>query len=273
MKIYVMTDLEGVAGVIDSENWCQWDSRYYEAAKELLTLEVNAAVRGFFQGGATEIVVADGHGPGAINGSLLDPRVMLMRGWPTGFPLELDATYDAIAWIGQHAKAGTEHAHLAHTQNFGMLEYTINGISVGEFGEMAFCALELGVKPIFGSGDLAFTEEAEALFPGIETVAVKYGTTPGKGDECTAEEYRLRNNAAVHFSPERSRQMIYEGALRAVTRFREGAQVGLPNLQPPYVVEAKWRGSEGKPGRYLTLDHSSSIAKAVNLSLGIKPKK
>jgi D-amino peptidase len=270
MKIYIMTDLEGVAGIMDFDDWCMPESRYYESAKELLTLEVNAAVRGFFQGGATEIVVADGHGPGAINGSLLDSRVMLMRGWPEGYPLGIDSSYDAIAWIGQHAKAGTEYAHLAHTQSFSMLDYSMNGISIGEFGQMAFCAMELGVKPIFGSGDLAFTEEAEALFPGIETVAVKYGTTPGKGDECAAEEYRTRNKAAVHFSPERSRQMIYEGALRTITEVKE---IGLPNLQPPYVVEAKWRGSEGKPGRYLTLDHSSSIAKAVNVSLGIKPMK
>ncbi|MBP6965118.1 MAG: M55 family metallopeptidase [Armatimonadetes bacterium] len=270
MKIYVMTDLEGVAGVIDSDNWCSCDGRYYETAKSLLTEEVNAAVRGFLDGGAAEIVVADGHGPGAINASLLDPRVMLMRGWPVGFPLELDASYDAVAWIGQHAKAGTEYAHLAHTQNFGMLDYSINGISVGEFGEFAFCAIELGVKPIFGSGDMAFTEEAEALFPGIETVAVKYGTTPGKGEECTAEEYRLRNKAAVHFSPDKARRMIYEGALRAVTGKRE---IGLPKLQPPYVVEAKWRPSADKPARELTVEHPSSIAQAVNLSLGIKGPK
>lgn len=38
MKIYIMTDLEGVAGVLDFENWCEPSSRYYEAAKELLTL-------------------------------------------------------------------------------------------------------------------------------------------------------------------------------------------------------------------------------------------
>jgi len=93
MKIYIMTDLEGVAGVLDSENWCSPEGRYYELAKELLTLEVNAAVRGFIRGGATEIVVADGHGPGGIHPVLLDSRAMLMRGWPEGFPLGLDRSY------------------------------------------------------------------------------------------------------------------------------------------------------------------------------------
>lgn len=272
MKLYIMTDLEGVAGVIDHENWCSRDSRYYETAKELLTEEVNAAASGFFDGGAAEIVVADGHGPGAINGLLLDPRVMLMRGWPRGFPLELDASYDAIAWIGQHAKAGTEYAHLAHTQNFGMLDQTINGISVGEFGEMAFCALELGVKPIFGSGDQAFVEEAEALFPGIETVAVKYGTTPGRGEECSAEEYGKRNAAAVHFSPERARKMIYEGALRAAGRFRHGMDIGLPDLRPPYEARVARRPSADRPASSGVFSHPSSISALINESLGIKPK-
>ena len=43
MKVYLMSDLEGAAGVLDSVNWCYPDSRYYELAKELLTREVNAA--------------------------------------------------------------------------------------------------------------------------------------------------------------------------------------------------------------------------------------
>ena len=51
MNIYIMTDLEGVAGVLDYDNWCTPESRYYETAKELLTLEVNAAIEGFFEGG------------------------------------------------------------------------------------------------------------------------------------------------------------------------------------------------------------------------------
>lgn len=269
MKIYVMTDLEGVAGVLDFDNWCSPESRYFEIAKELLTYEVNAAVNGFFDGGATEIVVADGHGPGAINPVILDSRVMLMRGWPRGFPLELDDSYDAIAWVGQHAKSRTEYAHLAHTQNFGMFEYTVNGISIGEFGQMAFCAMELGVKPIFASGDMALCEEAEALFPGIETVAVKYGTTPGKGDECTAEEYQKRNKAAVHLSPERARTLIYEGALRAVT---EVGEIGLPNIGPPYEAVVKRRASADKPASEATFTHPSSISVLINESLGIKPK-
>ena len=181
MRIYLMTDLEGVAGVVNHDDWCMATSRYYEMAKELLTREVNAAVEGFFAGGATEIVVADGHGAGGINPLLLDPRVEYMRGWPEGWPLLLDKSYDAVAWVGQHAKAGTPYAHIAHTQWFNYLDLSINGVSIGEFGQFAMCASELGIPAVFLSGDRAATLEARALFPDIETAEVKRGTTPGTG--------------------------------------------------------------------------------------------
>lgn len=270
MKIYIMTDLEGVAGVLNFDDWCTPESRYYETAKELLTKEVNAAVNGFFEGGADEIVVADGHGHGGINPVLLDSRVMLMRGWPELYPFGLDESFDATAWIGQHAKSGTEFAHIAHTGSFSVLDYSINGVSIGEFGQIALCGMELGVRPIFGSGDRAFTEEAKALFPGIETVAVKHGRTPGTGDECTAEEYGKRNLAAVHFSPEKAREMIYEGALRSVGLLDRESLVS-PDLKPLYEVVTSIRARDGQPARSSTFTHPSSISGALNASHGIKP--
>ena len=48
MKVMIVTDLEGVAGVLDFENWCSIESPYYNKAKKLLTLETNAAIEGFF---------------------------------------------------------------------------------------------------------------------------------------------------------------------------------------------------------------------------------
>lgn len=81
MKVYLMTDLEGVAGVMNSVDYCYVGSKYYDLAKELLTKEVNAAIDGFFAAGADEIVVQDGHGEGGINITLLDPRAKLQQGW------------------------------------------------------------------------------------------------------------------------------------------------------------------------------------------------
>lgn len=271
MKIYLMTDLEGVAGVLDFSNWCEHSSRYYETAKELLTNEVNAAVEGFFAGGATEIVVADGHGWGGLNPVLLDPRAELMRNWPSPpYPFGLDQTYAAIAWVGQHAKSRTEFAHIAHTGSFGVFEVAINAQAVGEFGEIALCGAELGIPSIFAAGDQAFCGEAQALAPGIETVAVKRGTIPGRGDECDAEQYGRRNLGAIHLHPERAREAIRRGAERALRRFRQ-QPFGLIKLAPPFEYVVINRGDAMHPRTMARSVHPSSISGVLNMPRDLKP--
>ena len=44
VKVYMCTDLEGVAGVVSFEGQTYATARYYDAAKRLLTAEINAAV-------------------------------------------------------------------------------------------------------------------------------------------------------------------------------------------------------------------------------------
>ncbi len=270
MKIYLMTDLEGVAGVLNFEDWCTPNSRYYEVAKELLTREVNAAIEGFFAGGATEIVVADGHGHGAVNPLLLDPRAELMRGWPQGWPLLLDKSYGAVAWVGQHAKAGTEYAHLAHTQSFSYLDLSVNGLSIGEFGQFALCASELGVRGIFLSGDRAAAEEARQLLPGIEAVHVKRGTTPGTGDELETEAYAKRNVSAIHLHPQRARVIIRAGAERAMRRAAV-EHFGLIELKPLFTRVARFRAEGDKPRTIATETHPSSVIALMNMLYEQKP--
>jgi len=271
MKIYLMTDLEGVACVLNLEDWCVRDGRYYEAARELLTQEVNAAVEGFFAGGADEVVVADGHGQGGINPVLLDARVELMRGWPTGWPLLLDSSYDAVAFVGQHAKAGTEYAHLPHTQSMRYLDLSVNGVSIGEFGQFAMCAAEVGVPVIFGSGDRAFCKEAEALVPGILTVEVKRGTTPGTGDELETEQYARRNISAVHLHPQKARALIREGARKAVEGFRRQGPPALVELRPPFERVARFRAYGDRPRTVSRESHPDSVIELMNAPFDPKP--
>ena len=263
MKIYLMTDLEGVAGVIDFEQWCLSHSRYYDLAKKLLTSEVNAAVDGFFAGGADEIIVADGHGSGGIDITLLDSRVELMRGWPDLWPLNLNDSYDGLAFVGQHAKAGTEFAHLPHTQNLYHIDVSINGVSIGEFGQLAMCASELGIRTFFGSGDLAFTKEAHGLIPGIETVSVKYGLTRGSGDELPEKDYWTRNTAAIHKVPSVACSMIRTGAEKAMRRYKT-EDFGIINLKPPYELVVKYRASDESPASTHVYNDDSSISALLN---------
>jgi D-amino peptidase len=264
MRIYLMTDLEGVSGVMNFHDWCTPDSRYYEVAKKLLTHEVNAAVRGFIEGGATEIVVADGHGAGAIDVRLLDSRVELERGWPHGYPFGVNNTYDCMAWVGQHARAGAEYAHLAHTGGFDILDFKVNQKSMGEFGLLAACAGCVGVRSIFGSGDLAFTKEALDLVPGVVTVSVKRGLTPGAGDELSGEDYSRRNEAATHIPPARARALIEDAAQRAARRAKS-EDFGLVKIAPPFERLVSWRKTDDSPARSTTASHPDNLVELLNM--------
>ena len=268
MRVFLVTDLEGVAGVINAAEWIHSESKYKELAKELLTKEVNAAVDGFFAAGATDVVVQDGHGSGAINITLLDPRAKLQRGWDVNgsYPFGMDhSQFDVMAHVGQHPKAGTEYGHLCHTGNFNTLDCQINGISVGEFGQCVCLARQYGITPIFASGCLAFTKEVAALVKGIETVAVKEGVQPGTGDECTADAYRIRNSGAIHLQPETARKAIREGAERALRRYMTNPETFVPTtIEPPYSGTIVLRQYEGQQNYKLTLTGYNDLADLLN---------
>lgn len=265
ISVYIMTDMEGVAGVLDFEQWTSPESRYYDLGKEFLTLEVNAAIEGFARAGATEFLVADGHGHGAVNPKLLDARAQLARNWaPPPYPFSMERGMTFCAYVGQHAMSRTEFAHLAHTGNCGVFETTINGRPVGEFGEGTLCAAQLGIRTIFASGDLALTKEAQALVPGIETVAVKRGTTPGRGDECDKEKYAKRNLGAIHFQPERARQMILAGAEKALRRALADPSMGAVPLKPPFERVTILRPQKELPKRIGRSSHPDNFISLMN---------
>jgi D-amino peptidase len=272
VRIYIMTDLESVAGVRDFPDWCVPEGRCYEQATRLLTLEVNAAIDGLAAAGATEFLVADGHGRGAIEIELLDPRADMRRGWPHGWPLGLDdGDVDYLIFVGQHAKAGTELAHLAHTQGLNYIDLSVNGVSIGEFGQLAMCASELGIRTIFGCGDLAFTVEAQALVPGIETVSVKRGLRRGSGDEMTTDQYEHRNAAAVHVQPERARDMIRAGAETALRR-AQAEDFGIIPLEAPFERVARFRHEEsGDPTTISSETHATSVIGMMNMPFDKRP--
>ncbi len=272
VKIFIMSDMEGVCGVISHDEWVTTQGRYYAEGKELLTLEVNAAIEGFAAAGAMEFLVADGHGYGGINHLMLDKRAQFVRGpLPGPYPFMLDGTFDAMAWVGQHAKAGTECAQMAHTGWFDVIDYNINGVSVGEFGQMALCGASLGVRSIFGAGDEAFTKEAAELIPGIETVSVKRGILPGSGDECTVDEYKDRNNGAIHIAPEIARERIRQGAERALSRFADNrGQFPLLKFEPPFWREVRYRSGGTNGARTMVSEHPDSVIGLLNGKMRLK---
>lgn len=265
MKIFLLTDMEGVCGVLDCQEWCVPGGRYYEAGRELATAEVNAAVEGFHAAGATEVVVVDGHGHGGIVHRLLDRRTLYSRGWVGPYPFGMDRSYDALAFVGQHAKSGSIRAHIAHTGSFEVLDLRINGTSVGEFGIWAMVAATFGIPTIFGSGDQAFAEEAASLVPGIFTVAVKKGVNPSPCDDLPEEAYATCNLGALHLHPQEARERIRAGAAKALTLLRtDPDRFPIPPPEPPFRLDLRYRKSAGREARAVRQFHPSDLVAALN---------
>ena len=266
MKILIFTDMEGCAGVLDWE-WANTDKPYLERGRRLLTEEVNAAVDGFGAGGAADIIVVDGHGPGGIDPEILDERVSFVRGRPAPiWPWTLDSSFDGLAFVGQHAKAGTPYSHLTHTQSRHYINLAVNGLSIGEYGQQALCAMELGVPTIFASGEEALAREAEALTPGVVTVAVKRGLLADGLEQLPAAAYIQAKLAAVHVAPKRARKMIREGAKRAAEKLKaEPSSFGYPELSPPYVRTARFRSTESTAPYETRDEHPESIIALMNM--------
>ena len=274
MKLVILTDMEGVAGINNFHDWVFPGGFRYETGCRLLTEEVNAAIRGFMENGFDQVLVLDAHGHGGIHIEALDERALYQRGWVGPYPMGITEEYDALAFVGQHAKASTPYAHLAHTSSLNVLDQRVNGLSIGEYGMTVFMAATLDVRPIFGSGDKAFCQEAKALCPHIRTVCVKEGLMPGTGYECTTEEYYERNISAVHLQPKAARRKIYEGACEAARAFlADPEKFRVEPLKPPFNVEIDYRTDHrGVPATY-SYTHDTDIIAAFNRSWNERPFK
>src|SRR5690625_2646649 len=115
MKIFISADIEGISGVATIQQLLTQSE--YERIRRMMTEEVNAAIRGAFNGGAKEVVVADGHGNMSnILIEKLDPRARLVSGNNrVMMQLEgLDESFDGIVFIGHHGREGDYDVVISH---------------------------------------------------------------------------------------------------------------------------------------------------------------
>jgi len=177
-RVYIMTDLEGVGGIL-SEDQTTADGKGYQAARHLLTAEVNAVIAGAFAAGAEYVLAVDGHGV-AYNFVYeeLDPRAeyLVGKGWDN-YPEGASEDFDCAFLVGFHARAGTPKAVLDHTMSsLTWQNCWINGRLVGETAIVAGILGEYGIPVVLASGDAALCAEArELLGPQVRTVTTKYG--------------------------------------------------------------------------------------------------
>lgn len=206
MKVFISVDMEGVCGVV---NWDQtsYGKEDYERFRRLMTQEVNAAVEGAFEAGATDILVNDSHG--SMRNVViedLNPSVRLITGStkPMSMMEGLGPEHNAVLLVGYHSQASSTGV-LNHTYTGRVAHYWVNGKVMGETGMNALIAGYHGVPVALVTGDSVVTAEAEALLPGVTTVAVK--------------EPRSQFSALC-LHPAKARELIKEGARKALQGLR-----------------------------------------------------
>lgn len=175
--VLVAVDIEGVAGVWRPEQ-TQAGQADYEPARRWMTEEANAAVRGAFAGGATEVVVNDSHGHfGNLLPDLLDPRAQLIQGKPRrlGMMAGVDQTgLSGVLMIGWHARAKTRGV-LAHTtSSAAFARVWLGELELGAVGLYALLAGEFGVPVLMASGCDLLAAEIGALLPQARRAVVKW---------------------------------------------------------------------------------------------------
>src|SRR4051794_3788854 len=186
VKVFIVSDMEGVAGIV---RWQQTSGGHamYEEGRRLYTGEINAAVRGAKAAGATEIVVMDCHGAGegrTFNSLIpdeLDPacEFVVQNEW-TEYTEFLEGGVDAALFVAMHAMAGTRDGVLAHTvSGSSWWRLRFNGVEGGETGINAALCGAWGCPVLLVTGDEASCREGRALLgDGLTTVAGETG--PGR---------------------------------------------------------------------------------------------
>ncbi len=225
-RVYVSVDMEGISGISGSDQLSAGQAEYGRS-RRLMAEDANAVVRGAFAGGATEVLINDSHGSQRnLLPEDLDPRARLIshsfkrHGMMEG----LDDTFDAVIFVGYHAKAQAPRGLFAHTGSGVVRDLRINGQSVGEGGMNAALAAWHGVPVVMVTGDDAAIEELKGVVPAIRGVVVK----------------RAINTRAVELVPlEQARREIEAAAREAVAAAAPGARPA-PDRQPQYRVELQY---------------------------------
>jgi D-amino peptidase len=206
IKIYIETDLEGVSGVYKFAQTREKDTPLNIQACEYFMGDLAAVVRGLRDGGATDILILDGHGNQAMIPHLMEPGAKYITGNPKpghGVLWGIDKSFSGIVIFGSHAMMGTADGVLNHTQSSKTENrYWYNGVESGEMAQTAAIAGYFGVPPIMVTGDEATCRESNTFFgKNVITVATKQG---------------ISREAAVLYPFEETRKALYEGAKKAV---------------------------------------------------------
>ena len=227
MKAYIAVDMEGISGVVITEQLLH-GRLFYQEARRMLVNDTNAVITGALDGGADEVVVIDAHASGFnfLYEELHPDADYLMGGaHQERFPFLEDS--DVMLLVGYHAMSGTANAVRDHTMSSASYQDVwINGLPAGEIMIDAAIAGAHGVPVGLVTGDDKACAEARQLLGDIETAQVKQA---------------LGRHAARMLSPQRARELLQARARCAV----ESARGFTPFLvSPPVTVRIRYNSTD-----------------------------
>ncbi|MCB1025587.1 MAG: M55 family metallopeptidase [Acidobacteria bacterium] len=209
MKIYISADMEGVVGAVSGDQLSP-SGFEYQRFREFMTKEVNAAIDGAMEAGATEIVVSDSHGNAQnILIEKLPKDVLIVRGFPRPLMMMqgIDETFAGVIFLGYHSSTTNPEGVRAHTMSSARLaDIRINDISMPEGGINAAIAGHFNVPVIMVTGDDAAVKEVSSIVGDMEGAVVKWN-------------YGF--HSAVSMTPDAAYELIREKAKKAVGRIRD----------------------------------------------------
>lgn len=176
LKVYISVDMEGITGVVSSDQLGP-ASFEYQRAREWMTGDALAAIQGARDAGATEIVISDSHGNGQnLLIDQLPEDVTVIRSWPRPLMMMegIDSTFAAAIFVGYHSGTSNVKGVRAHTMSSATLTgVTLNGREVPEGGINAAIAGYFGVPIVAVTGDDAAVAEVTPFGVGMEGAVVK----------------------------------------------------------------------------------------------------
>jgi D-amino peptidase len=197
MKLYLSVDMEGITGLVD-ETHVSSSRHNYERSRMIMTDEANHIITTAFDYGCKEVIVNDSHSK--MNNFLIErlhPETQLITGdvKPYSMVQGLDSSFDGAIFVGYHARA-SQKGVMSHSMIFGVRNFYINDVVVGELGFNAYVAGYYGVPVIMVAGDDCAAHEAEQLIPNVTTAIVKESIsrsaakslTPAKAGELLREK-------------------------------------------------------------------------------------
>ncbi|WP_082234916.1 M55 family metallopeptidase [Halobacillus massiliensis] len=210
MKLYLSVDMEGITGLPD-HTFVDSSKHNYERARKIMTEEANNVISSALEQNIKEVTVNDSHSK--MNNLLIEhihPEAQLITGDVKPFSMVqgLNDTYDGAIFLGYHSRAD-QPGVMSHSMTFGVRNFYINDMAVGELGLNAYVAGYYDVPLIMVSGDDRVAEEAKGLIPNIVTAPVKES---------------ISRSAVKTLTPKKAGELLHKKTVEAIEN--------LQNIQP-----------------------------------------